>query len=768
MKKILFLTVTFFISLLSFGQCPTNLIILSSQADIDAFATTYPGCTQLDVSLRIGGSDIVDLSGLNQVTIITEELYIFENPLLEDFGGWNVMLSGPDAELSFESNPLLNSIEGITVEVGTELNGVFFTNNPLITSLDIFDGVSFGPQTGIIIDNMNGLTNLNGIENITNADVIYLWDNDNLSDISALQNITGAVNSIYIENNPNLTNLEVFSQITDITNLFLFIFANDSLESLSGLEGITNNNVNGLISLDITENPILDDISALQNIDPAKIESIIIQNNPNLAVCNLLNICNLLTIQGIVEIVNNAPGCENNLEVLQACDLAFNNIAGAVQFDFDTDGCDVDDYDARAIIININDGTDTFSTTTNNNGEYLLYVDLGTFTTSVAEISLPNFFEVTPTSVETTFVDHGNVEIVDFCLVATEIFDDLRITLIPLIDARPGFDASYIITYENLGTTVLSGQVTLQFDDARQTFIEATPVEDNVNANEITWNYVDLVPFESRIIGVTLNTLPPPINESGDTLLFIAQVTPVSDDVNPEDNNYVFLQVIVNSLDPNDKAVSQGETITLDEVGDYLDYIVRFQNVGTASAINVRVEDILSNQLDWSSFRVLDASHEYRTEIVDGNIVSFFFDDINLPSVDVDPEGSNGYIAFQVRSLETLFLFDVITNEANIFFDFNATILTNTVSTQVIEILGMDDVTATDFVRLYPNPVSEKLQIHVGEGVVFENATVYSVLGEELFFTSEKIIDCTQLSSGIYFVSVTTNRGSIIKKIVKE
>jgi hypothetical protein len=71
-------------------------------------------------------------------------------------------------------------------------------------------------------------------------------------------------------------------------------------------------------------------------------------------------------------------------------------------------------------------------------------------------------------------------------------------------------------------------------------------------------------------------------------------------------------------------------------------------------------------------------------------------------------------------------------------------------------------------VIMFPNPVSEKLQIHLAEGIAFEKATVYSILGEQLFFTSEETIDCTQLTVGIYFVEVTTDRGAVTKKIVKE
>jgi len=83
-------------------------------------------------------------------------------------------------------------------------------------------------------------------------------------------------------------------------------------------------------------------------------------------------------------------------------------------------------------------------------------------------------------------------------------------------------------------------------------------------------------------------------------------------------------------------------------------------------------------------------------------------------------------------------------------------------------ILSVSNNELTVEIALYPNPVSEKLQIRVTEGTVFEKATVHSILGEELFFTSEETVDFSQFTVGIYFVKVTTNRGSVTKKVVKE
>lgn len=81
---------------------------------------------------------------------------------------------------------------------------------------------------------------------------------------------------------------------------------------------------------------------------------------------------------------------------------------------------------------------------------------------------------------------------------------------------------------------------------------------------------------------------------------------------------------------------------------------------------------------------------------------------------------------------------------------------------------SITEQTVASQIVLAPNPVSDILQIRVAEGMSFKKATVYSIFGEQLFLTTEETIDCTQLTTGIYFVEVTTDRGSITKKIIKK
>ena len=131
-------------------------------------------------------------------------------------------------------------------------------------------------------------------------------------------------------------------------------------------------------------------------------------------------------------------------------------------------------------------------------------------------------------------------------------------------------------------------------------------------------------------------------------------------------------------------------------------------------------------------------------------------------------------INFQSNGLLSFCAIDVICNnleniEIELVFENNAA---GCSSRQEVENscrpLSTSEVRLQDKIIAFPNPVSEELQIGLGNGIVFKKATLYSILGEKLFFTSEETIDCTQLTSGIYFVEVTTDRGAITKKIVKE
>jgi hypothetical protein len=64
---------------------------------------------------------------------------------------------------------------------------------------------------------------------------------------------------------------------------------------------------------------------------------------------------------------------------------------------------------------------------------------------------------------------------------------------------------------------------------------------------------------------------------------------------------------------------------------------------------------------------------------------------------------------------------------------------------------------------LFPNPTKGKIFISNDE-LVIKEVSVYNVLGSLV----AKTLDLTGQAKGLYIVKITTDRGSIIRKISKE
>src|SRR5690606_6634587 len=61
------------------AQCPTEDVYLTSQEEVNNFATDYPNCTEISGNLYISGSTITDLSPLSNLTSVGGYLYIGSN-----------------------------------------------------------------------------------------------------------------------------------------------------------------------------------------------------------------------------------------------------------------------------------------------------------------------------------------------------------------------------------------------------------------------------------------------------------------------------------------------------------------------------------------------------------------------------------------------------------------------------------------------------------------------------------------------------------------
>src|SRR6218665_1411605 len=108
-KKIIIIVLLFTTKIL-FAQCPTSNITLSTQSQVNNFATNYPNCTTLNYNLTISGNTITNLNGLSNITSTTKQLDIQNCPNLIDVSGLNNLISATGTMFRFLNNPLLTNL----------------------------------------------------------------------------------------------------------------------------------------------------------------------------------------------------------------------------------------------------------------------------------------------------------------------------------------------------------------------------------------------------------------------------------------------------------------------------------------------------------------------------------------------------------------------------------------------------------------------------------------------------------------------------------
>ncbi len=431
----------------------------------------------------------------------------------------------------------------------------------------------------------------------------------------------------------------------------------------------------------------------------------------------------------------------------------FNTITGIMIVDVNNNGCDAFDLPHPNIKININDGTSEGSTFTNNSGSYNFYTEAGNFVLAPS-IENQSWFNFSPATASITFPDNNNNAFTqNFCIAANGVHPDLEIVIAPIVPARPGFDAMYQIVYKNKGNQTLTGNLNFNYNDSVLDFVSSTIIPDSQATGNLSWNYSNLLPFESRSINVVLNVNSPtetPAVNIGNTLSFSSNINPVSGDENPLDNSFAMNQVVVGSYDPNDKTCLEGTTISPTKIGDYLHYNINFENTGTAAATFIVVKDeIDTTKFDISSLQVMNSSHSMYTRIT-GNKVEFIFENINL--------GANQYgnVVFKIKTKNTLVTGNTVTNNANIYFDYNFPITTNTAST-TFQTLSNTVQTLDNSISVFPNPTSSFLTIT--SEFIIKSIELFDVQGRVLQYNSHNdtsmILDVSDKSNGIYFVRLS-------------
>jgi uncharacterized repeat protein (TIGR01451 family) len=775
----------------------------SDQNDIDVL--NLSGCTGLkELQAHRSGIEAITFPSFSTIELINCKR---NNLTTLDVSGMTNLI---DLDCDF------NNLISLNLSGASNLTKLSCYNNDL-TSLN-FSGLTNLRELNC---NSNELSSLN-FSGLANLSILYCdWNNFTTLDVSSLNNLTelscrsndltsldvsGLTNLTYLScANNEITNLNVSNCPSFVTLVFsgnnltsITATAMPNLKSLAAsyndLAELDVSSYTNLISLGVNNNKITElDISSNPNITylncswNPNLTSVFMKNGFQLFYTlfmeNLQNLTYVCVDEGeinkvYVELSDNLGQTyvDNNIVINSYCSFTpggiLYTIEGQTKLDIDMDGCDANDSMFPNLEFNITDGTNTGTFISNTSGNYSIPVNAGIHTVT-PQFENPSYFTVTPTSITIDFPTDASPNIQDFCVTPNGTYNDLEVIIVPLELARPGFDADYKIIYKNKGTTTLSGTVSLSFDDDYMDLVSTNPTADTQSIGSLSWNYTNLAPFESRSILYTMNLNTPtdinfPVN-GNDELTYIATITPNATDETPDDNTMTLVQTVVNSFDPNDKTCLEGATIPEDKVGEYVHYLIRFENTGTASAINVVVkDDIDPNTYEISTLKVLDGSHDYITRI-DGQKVEFIFENINLP---FDDANNDGYVLFKIKTKTTLVLNDTFANEAEIFFDYNAPIITNDEITTVIAPLSVNETPLDVSIEAYPKPTSDILYVKGAHAI--KTIELYTLQGRLVFSKAlignqtETNISVKTLSKGLYILKATSEKGVFIDKIIKQ
>ncbi len=420
MKKftyLIFLALIIQTSLFSQGCLPEG-ITFTTQEEIDNFQINYPNCTAIEGGVTIGddgGTNIINLDSLSVINLIGGSLWIYKNDNLANIDGLenlNSILGG----VGIQYNPKLTNLNGL--ENLTSINGTLnIEKNDSLTDLSGLDNLNSiegslviarnsaletlsslenvtSVEDYILIERNHKLTNLAGFENLQTVGGTFslfycdgiislehllnltsiggglsIVECPSLTSLTGLESVTSILGAFEIRSNPGLTDLSALESVIYWSEgVYILIRNNEALVTLSGL-----NNISNIGQLEISDNFLLTDITAFNNVTSidqylwmenndamtslaglenlnfigyglvvkgnekltslSGIDSVVnnsglwqlvINDNSDLSDCSIKSICDFLNYypNAVIDIDDNAPGCNNQLEVKEDCDEA--------------------------------------------------------------------------------------------------------------------------------------------------------------------------------------------------------------------------------------------------------------------------------------------------------------------------------------------------------------------------------------------------------------------------------------------------------------
>ncbi|MBL7982018.1 MAG: T9SS type A sorting domain-containing protein [Flavobacteriales bacterium] len=396
------------------------------------------------------------------------------------------------------------------------------------------------------------------------------------------------------------------------------------------------------------------------------------------------------------------------------------------------------------------------------NGQFSRNLPFGTFTISQGPLTDEVALCPSSGSVDFTLDAFSPTTEVEFANLST-VPHDISVQLASSA-ARPGFATQVWVTVSN-NSAFPSGNVTvdLTYDPLLMNASMTFPLSVGV-----------IAPYASVTLPFTAN-VPPNVGLLGTLLTYSATASNTASEPMLSNNSTQLNVTITGSYDPNDKRgianTSGSDTQFFLNTDEWIDYTVRFQNTGTDTAFTVVITDTIPDELDLLSLEILGASHSFEPSIGDGRSLLFTFNDIQLPDSTTDLAGSQGFVAFRLKPVNSTLPGTIIENTANIFFDFNPPVITEP-SVLVAEFsTGVENHTP-ERTGLLPNPATDRIRLV--DALSATSALSWSIIAldgrvvrsEKGPFPSDGIT-IAPLRSGTYALRLQLDQGIITERFIK-
>jgi len=263
-------------------------IILTSQKAVDSLG--FFNYTQIIGKLYIGGTfsdrniSIKNIDKLGTLKAVNE-LHVVYNNELSNIDGLSNLTLVDDLKISY--NMSLTNIDGLKSLASLNDGKIEILANTSLVSLYGLSNLEYIGDLSII---GNAIANLNGLNNLTSAGILYVDNNEHLTDLLGLNSLD-KVNYLHIYGNDLLLNLEGLNNLSMVGERGLWIRQNFALNNLSGLEKLSR--IKG--NLSIFENYDLKSLLGLDNL--ISIEgNLSIAYNTLESLEGLTNFCSLQTL----------------------------------------------------------------------------------------------------------------------------------------------------------------------------------------------------------------------------------------------------------------------------------------------------------------------------------------------------------------------------------------------------------------------------------------------------------------------------------------